>query len=762
MNVRANLQILATVGLLGTLLWGAGGQAQESPPLEAVDAIESQIGQIEELYLVPAVLESRYRVETRFNDAKVAYLMGEYPRAALLFVAVVDSSNVRQFDSYREALFLLGDSLYKQRSFRAGRQYFRQVVDLGEGPFYQSAIVRLLEIAAETGDYSEVDQLYARLDNLESVGAAIHYIRGKTLYDEGRMRAARPWFQRAARDEKYSFTARYFEAVTLVAEGDLNGAEEIFSRLTRQAPTGTDDRKVVDLANLALGRLAYENDRFDDAVDFYLQVPRTSTYFGRALYELTWALVARESYRSALRNLEILLISDPDPKFVPEARALMADLAMRLQEYEDARRWFGELVSTFTPVRAELQRFIDEQEDLEDFFVGMVRDELEGVRAEFLPPLVSEWVDDKGMMQNSRLLMENGIITQDDIDEAYRAIEEVEQMLGFGSSIEAFPALAEGWSIGVELEGRLVDLQHALLDWELRQIQPLLGPADYDRIARIESELAILMEREARTPRTREDLRARDLEIRSRFRGLRTEVDRIAFEISGMEDTLEGISTYLTQDLSGFSEDEKGQIRSIRDGLRADLDRLEEARLQLSRELDQTQREFGTRDESLTRQRELRDKIQVLQEERAEIVDAQSSYLQANDQLEALRAAEARRRLPGMKLRLDRYFSEIDRLVEERMEDIRNTIESERVQLAAYQAELDGWVDETEGAVVSIAVWHFRGVEREFDELVGRGHVGSVDVDWQRLEDARREREDLMDEKASTERMLREAFPDAR
>lgn len=96
------------------------------------------------------------------------------------------------------------------------------------------------------------------------------------------------------------------------------------------------------------------------------------------------------------------------------------------------------------------------------------------------------------------------------------------------------------------------------------------------------------------------------------------------------------------------------------------------------------------------------------------------------------------------------------------MVDIRATIEGERAQLASYQRELDLWNAETEGTVASIARWNFLEVEREFDQLVRRGHVGLVDVDWQRLEDSRREREDLVDEKLSIERMLREAFPDVR
>ncbi len=743
------------------VLWSAPAMA-ERPSLDNVDLVSEQVTRLESTYLVPAVLETRYRLESRFNDAKVAYLLGDYERASILFVSVLDAPQIRQFDSYREALYLVGDSLFQMRSFRAGREYFRELVAEGPGPFYQSGIVRLLETAAEIRDFGEVDDLYAMLDDMEDVSPSIHYIRGKTLYDEGRFDAARPWFQRAARDETYVFRARYFEAVTLVAAGHLAEAADLFERLTRQAPVRQDDRRVRELSHIALGRLAYEDERYEEAVEHYLQVPRTSEYFDRALFELTWCLVARGSYRAALRNLDILLVSDPDPRFVPQAKALMADMAMRLREYEDARRWFGDIVHTFTPVRDELREFIEHEDDLRGFFLDLVREDMEGMGVDYVPPLVTEWIEDRALMEDSRQLVFDGQVTQADIDETYEAIEEIEAALALGSSIRAFPVLEEGWMLGIELEARLMDLQYELLDWELTQVQPLLGPADRERLAVLDARLEELWEKESATPRTRDELLERDREIEQRFRSLRSEVDRTAFEIAGLEELLDGIAVYMRQESVRLSESERVQVEEIRRELREEVRALEGERRELSRELERTQRAFGARDESLVRQRELRDEIQALQEQRAEVVDAQMANLQAQGASEALAVAEARRRLPGMKRRLDRYFDSIDEIVEERVVDIRGILDSEKVLLARYQTELDEWTGRTETTVASIALWNFLHVEGEFDRLVRRGHVGLVDVDWQRLEDARRDREDLIDLKLTEEEMIREAFPDVR
>lgn len=745
---------------MALLLSSATAVADDEVPSVAVEQLDAQVTSLEENYLVPVVLESRYEVESRFNEAKVAYLLEDYGRASILFVAVIDSAEPAQFGSYSEALYLLGDSLFHMRNYRAAREYFRDVVQMGPGPYYQPAIVRLLELAAEIDDYEGVDELYNRLDDLEDVSASIHYTRGKTLYQEGRLRSAQPWFQRAARDDEYAFAARYFEGVTLAASGDLAQADDIFQSLTRRTPQSRKNAEIVELAHMARGRLAYEDENYDVAIDHYLQVPRTSPHFTRSLYELTWALVAQESYEAALRNLDILMISEPDPRFVPEAQSLMADMAMRVGEYEEARYWFGELVDTFVPVRRQLQDFIDDYDELDEFFVGLVRDELEGLQPEFLPDKVTEWVEDDERMQQARQLVRDGSITQNDIDATYEAIDEIETVIEMGSAIEVFPRLAEGWIQGMELEARLLDVEEQLLDWELQQVRPLMSSEDERRLNELEEELQKLQRRESRAPRTREELEARDKRLQEQFRSLKAELDQIVFEIEGLEQTLEAIGEYVRRDADRWSEQERQEVANVRRRLQQELDELEADRRELAAHVRQTERAFGARDESLIEHRRLREQIQQLQAERAELVDRKAGDMEPG-QLQRMReVSEARRQLPRVQDRLDRYFDRIDTMVDERMAEIKTTLEAERAELAAHQADLEQWTEGTEQTVAELAMWNFIQIDGEFDTLVRRGRVGLVDVDWQQLDDATRDREYLEEEKRKTEEMLREAFPE--
>ena len=70
------------------------------------------------------------------------------------------------------------------------------------------------------------------------------------------------------------------------------------------------------------------------------------------------------------------------------------------------------------------------------------------------------------------------------------------------------------------------------------------------------------------------------------------------------------------------------------------------------------------------------------------------------------------------------------------------------------------WRQDTEETVAELAMLNYMEVNHAFEQLVRRSHLGLVDVDWQQLEDAREDRQRLVDEKIETQDMLREAFPD--
>ncbi len=744
-----------------------GSSATQAQPLDVLiaeaEGFDATLGRIEERYLTPAQLESRFRLETRFNDARVAYFLKDYVRASIILVAVVENPAVRQFDSYRDALYMLGDCLFLLRSYKAARSFFQTVVDLGPGLYYQEAVIRLLEIASTTNNFEGVEELYSRLDSLQNISPQLAYMRGKTLYHQKKYADARQWFQRAAVDAEHAFVARYYEGIAFAAQRQLGPAREVFQSIVREAPRTPRDSNVVDMAYLALGRLAYEEGNFDTAIDHYLQLPRTSPGFERALYELTWSLISRGSHRAALRNVDILLLSNPQPTFVPEAKLLMADLALKLGEHDDARRSYQDVIDTFAPVHDELMHFIAQNNDLEAFFVDLVRRDIEGGKPDYLPPMVADWAAKSTLMESATRLVHDNIMTQEDIDEALAAIEEIEALLGSGSAVEAFPQLAEGMVMGVETENNIIDVNQRLLVHERKLLESSMSAQERQRWTELEGQLKAFQTQYATLPKNREELRAREKKIAGEFSRLRRKLDSVAYDIDTLRVHLSGIDTYLRNNpLTEMPVADRRQVDQIRGELRLTIADLEKVRIALQRQIDITRREVGVGDRVAAHERQLREQYLRMLSERSQFLEALHGRASGESRGSLQRIATARQRIPAASARLHRFFAAMNVLIDERVHDVRQTLDIEYDVLMGYQQELNVIKGDSESAAAAVAHLNFKNVGEQFEEIILRGNVGLIDVSWQQKDDVTVGINQLFEDRAAELQLLRDAFKDVR
>ncbi len=73
-----------------------------------------------------------------------------------------------------------------------------------------------------------------------------------------------------------------------------------------------------DLARLALGRIAHERDRYDEAYYFYFSVPEDSDRLAEALFEAAWSMYQKGEVRAARAFVDSFDRSLP--RFAPAAR----------------------------------------------------------------------------------------------------------------------------------------------------------------------------------------------------------------------------------------------------------------------------------------------------------------------------------------------------------------------------------------------------------------------------------------------------------
>lgn len=759
----------------GPHLWAAGLLAvvlMHSPAARAQTADEllraatdfpSRVARLEERYLSPAILESRYRLESRFNDAKVAYLLQDFPRASILFVDILEHPRFQQFDSHREALYLLADSLFRLRNFRASREYLRAVVQKGPGPFQQEAIYRLLEIASMLKDYQEVDELFARLDPAATISPAVAYMRAKTLYEQGRHAESRRWFQSARAEIRFDLAAHYYEAVALVAEGELLGAQELFASLALRKPMRPEDGPIIDLAILALGRIAYEQGDLDRAIDHYSQLPRTSPSFDRALYEMTWALVSKGNFAAALRNVEVLLYFRSNPRFEPEAKLLRADLALRVKDYGDAAVAYQDVIETFGPVRQELHDFIANQPDLQRFFVDLVRQDLAGVEADFLPPLVNLFAENNPLLQSAAQMLGDVQVTREDIDDGHAALDEIEARLESVSPVRSFPGLAEALAFAIEHENQLLDLHRKILDYEHKLLEASLTPEERQRWSQAQERLQAFLERYKDVPRTHDDFQRREFAMKSDFNRLRTEVSRVAYELQSQSVQLQAIEVYLKSNpMSEMGPEERQNFERLRATSRETVSLLEQMHKRLSREVNIARSRVGVGDDVMRQEAGLRLEYRAVVEQLGQSLQTARQRAPEAARAELASLAQATQSLPGTQGRIQSFQQRVQELVQERVGDLRSALDQERRVLAAYQQDLGLLSQDSEAAAAAVAYDNFQRVSNEFTRIIMRGEIGLIDVGWRSKEDVTTGIKQLFEERASELQMLRESFKEVR
>src|SRR5262249_48091828 len=145
------------------------------------------------------------------------------------------------------------------------RTYFTKLVtEEGErSRYYQQGLERLIELTIKLNDSENVDKWLAMLDAIPSarLRSTVPYVRGKYAFFIGKYDDAVAQFSMVVPKSPYYFQARYFLGATYVTEKDLAKAITAYQDLTRLPPRTSEQRQIIELAYMALGRIHYERNQ---------------------------------------------------------------------------------------------------------------------------------------------------------------------------------------------------------------------------------------------------------------------------------------------------------------------------------------------------------------------------------------------------------------------------------------------------------------------------------------------------------------------
>ncbi len=113
---------------------------------------------------------------------------------------------------------------------------------------------------------------------------------------------------------------------------------------------------VRDLARLALGRVAHEQLRFDDARYYYYLVPRDSDRLAEALYEAATTRYEKKDYQGARDLLDELKALQIHHRYEDEAWILDAYIDLAQCKFPEADKKLVDFLARYEPVRDAARR----------------------------------------------------------------------------------------------------------------------------------------------------------------------------------------------------------------------------------------------------------------------------------------------------------------------------------------------------------------------------------------------------------------------
>jgi tetratricopeptide (TPR) repeat protein len=339
----------------------------------------------------------------RYQEMVYLYLIGDYDQSAEGFFALVTTMALGNTGLHWDAEWYLAESLFQMRNGRSAEQQYQQIFENDSHPFRDDAIRRLLEIYVANGNLDAFMRLYEGeiVSGRVKTSDRITYTVGKAFFSNEDYLHAKTELDAITSESPYYLRALYIRGAIAVAESDLEYAETTFKVLVDNPVGNSIDRKVWDLGQLALGRIAMELGQFELATNYYEKIAGDSEFLADKLYELVWALIKQkqdlrtsrlgddnampeeesakievreqELVHEALRRVEIFLLAYPEHSYTAQLKLLRGHLHLQASEYEDALSSYEEVILAYAPIKQQFGTLSQSENAPGEYFERILR-----------------------------------------------------------------------------------------------------------------------------------------------------------------------------------------------------------------------------------------------------------------------------------------------------------------------------------------------------------------------------------------------------
>ena len=709
--------------------------------------------------------------QRRQVDAEVAFALGDYDEAALALFELA----ARPGPDQERALYYLAESLLAKGDRGAARTYFNQVVAGNNqfGKHYQLALIRLVEIGIALSDTTQAEQALAALDRLSPSARLpqVVYVKGKWAFAQGKPDEALALFRDVGKGATHELQALYYTGAAQVANKDTAAATTTFTDLVGRRPKTAADRRVIELAQLALGRVYYERDQMSKSIDSYLLVDRNSDLFPAALYEVAWVYVKSKQFDKALRALELLSLSDPTSEKTATVRILEGNLRIRKArmireaqlagtldagpndpsiEYDKAAKVFADTHDAYHPSYLALEEMMKSPEEASAYLAQLAgRSATVFQTVAPIPEAAAQYLREEPEVRLAVANQADLAAIHAHLIETEQTIARLEGVIAAGDRTVVYPQLAGRRQRIGQLENELIAFRNDIANQQVAQV------AGGGALAQATAQRKALAAQFASTPVPEVAQSTSTAAARARY----DELDAGLGEVSGQLDSSQAIAVAVrtfvvappTEGAAGVTPEQKAAIKTELAAISLEAHDVETELAELRREAVLGRDLAGIGDDTVVRARQLRVELIATQDAEQRLLAA------AGGPAKLTQLAERAGRIVAQ---LQQTEATIDGVVARAMTEATLILRAERAKIDGYKLELAEHEKESIDLGGAILGASFATVKAKFYDVAIRTDVGSVDVLWSQKEDADADLKKLQLSRQRELKGLRDEFKD--
>jgi tetratricopeptide (TPR) repeat protein len=705
--------------------------------------------------------------EQRIADAVLLMGSKDYDRAATVLNEVVEKYPDHP-TAYPDALSLLGETYFRSHQYLSANRAFREIVKRGgESRFasYQiKALGRLVDVALRIKAYDSLDEIFASMNKVPpgAVSSGLAYARGKGLFAKN-----------VDIKSEYLHQAQYVlgliavkeatpppaplkedEALPRVPSSRYASAISLFQRVTQLAPDTAEHKTVIDLAWLAIGRLFYEADQWNQAVQAYNHIDRTSPEFGTMLYELAWVYVRLGDVDRAQRALEVLAIADPNSQNIADGSLLRADLMLRAGQFDKSLKVYEGVRATYDPMREKVDAFLGSSSDPAVYYDKLSQEQLEALdNNSLLPPLAVQWAREAEDGPAAFAVIDDISQCRELIKQSNDIIERLNAVLSSPNRVRAFPELKAGEEKALSLLNRIglarLSLGQGMDDTD---DSPLSGEIGSWRAKRrsLEKRLEVV-------PVTDADFQDREGQAQKQWNSVSQALQRLTLQVQTLQATVNGLRRVLREGPQSGVVRDPASVARFQEELVQNEHNLTLYRSQidaLRKMVNAGRVQVGFGDQRFVEDVQVR---RAYAEALGREVDlAVSGAGGGKLQGYAQRLAPLLRSAAEADARIEEQLGELERQVARKTQDLQQVVARETTNMVGYQVRLEQLDSQARTVVGEVAMRNFGLVRDRLKSIVLRADVGITEEAWEVREEQMTRVRSLQVERAREDRLLKE------